>query len=30
LRVGGQPWWKAAISPKNGSNTRSSIVTLAA
>lgn len=28
LRVGGQPWWKAAISPLNGSNTRSSIVTL--
>lgn len=30
LRVGGQPWWKAAIQPKNGSNTKSSIVTLAA
>lgn len=30
LRVGGQPWWKSTISPKNGSNTRSSIVTLAA
>ncbi len=30
LRIGGQPWWKTAITPKNGSNTRSSIVTLSA
>lgn len=30
LRVGGQPWWNSAVSPKNGSNTRSCIVTLGA
>lgn len=30
LRVGGQPWWSSAISPKNGSSTRSCIVTLGA
>lgn len=28
LRVGGQPWWSSAITPKNGNNTRSCIVTL--
>ena len=30
MRVAGQPWWSNAISPKNGSNTRSCFVTLAA
>ncbi len=30
FRMGGQPWWSAAVSPKNGSNTLSPIVTLAA
>lgn len=30
LRIGGQPWWSAPISPKHGSTTRSSIVTLEA
>jgi HK97 family phage major capsid protein len=29
LRIGGQPWWSSPISPKNGSTTASSIVTLA-
>ncbi|HWA22320.1 MAG TPA: phage major capsid protein [Caulobacterales bacterium] len=29
LRAGGQPWWSAAISPRDGSNTRSPFVTLA-
>lgn len=29
LRVAGMPWWGAAITAKNGSNTRSCIVTLA-
>jgi HK97 family phage major capsid protein len=28
LRIGGQPWWNAAITRLNGSNTLSSIVTL--
>lgn len=28
LRVGGQPWWAAPISPRTGSNTRSCFVTL--
>jgi HK97 family phage major capsid protein len=28
LRIGGQPWWKSAITPKNSSNTRSCFVTL--
>lgn len=28
LRVGGQPWWSSAISPRSGSNTRSCFVTL--
>jgi HK97 family phage major capsid protein len=28
FRMGGQPWWSAAISPKNGSNTLSPFVTL--
>lgn len=30
MRVAGQPWWTSAISPKNGSNTRSFAVNLAA
>ena len=30
MRIGGQPWLSAAVSPKNGSNTRSSVVALAA
>jgi len=30
FRVGGQPWWASTISPKNGSNTLSCFVTLAA
>ena len=30
VRMGGQPWWSAAVSPKNGSNTLSPIVTIAA
>ena len=30
MRVAGQPWWSNAISPKNGSNTRSCFLTLAA
>lgn len=29
LRIGGQPWWSAAITPRDGSNTRSPFVTLA-
>ena len=29
MRMGGQPWLSAAVSPKNGSSTRSSVVTLA-
>jgi HK97 family phage major capsid protein len=29
LRVAGQPWWTSAITPANGSNSRSCIVTLA-
>jgi HK97 family phage major capsid protein len=29
LRIGGQPWWSAAISPRSGSNTQSPFVTLA-
>lgn len=29
LRVTGQPWWSAAVEPKNGSNTLSPFVTLA-
>ena len=29
LRVTGQPWWSAAVAPKNGSNTLSPFVTLA-
>ncbi|MGE0828950.1 MAG: phage major capsid protein, partial [Hyphomonadaceae bacterium] len=29
LRIGGQPWWSAAISPRDGSSTRSPFVTLA-
>ncbi len=28
-RVGGQPWWSAALTPKNGSNTLSPFITLA-
>lgn len=28
MRVGGQPWWKSAISPKNGTTTYSCFVTL--
>jgi HK97 family phage major capsid protein len=28
LRIGGQPWWSSAITPANGSNTRSCFVTL--
>jgi HK97 family phage major capsid protein len=28
LRVGGQPWWSSAISPRTGTNTRSCFVTL--
>lgn len=28
LRVGGQPWWASAITPANGSNTRSCCITL--
>lgn len=28
LRIGGQPWWSAAINPRDGSNTRSPFVTL--
>lgn len=28
LRVGGQPWWSAAITPRDGSSTRSPFVTL--
>jgi HK97 family phage major capsid protein len=30
FRVGGQPWWSAPISPKNGSTTQGPFVTLAA
>jgi HK97 family phage major capsid protein len=30
LRVAGQPWWKAAQTPRSGSNTMSPFVTLAA
>lgn len=30
FRVGGQPWWSAAISPKNGSNTLAPFVRLGA
>lgn len=30
LRMGGQPWWRAPITPKNGSNTLAPFVTLAA
>jgi HK97 family phage major capsid protein len=30
LRVGGQPWWRAPITPKNGTNTLAPFVTLAA
>lgn len=30
MRVAGQPWWGSAISPKNGSATRSCVVSLAA
>jgi HK97 family phage major capsid protein len=30
LRIGGQPWWSAPTSPKNGSNTQSPFVALAA
>ena len=29
LRTDGQSWWKSALTPKNGSNTRSPIITLA-
>lgn len=29
LRAGGQPWWSAAITPRDGSSTRSPFVTLA-
>lgn len=29
LRIGGQPWWSAPISPRDGSSTRSPFVTLA-
>jgi HK97 family phage major capsid protein len=29
FRMGGQPWWSAPISPKNGSNTLAPFVTLA-
>jgi HK97 family phage major capsid protein len=28
FRVGGQPWWSAAVSPRDGSNTLSPFVTL--
>jgi HK97 family phage major capsid protein len=28
IRVGGQPWWSSAITPKNSVNTRSCIVKL--
>lgn len=28
MRLGGQPWWASAITPANGSNTRSCFVTL--
>jgi HK97 family phage major capsid protein len=30
LRIDGQPWWKSAMTPKNGSNTLSPFVSLAA
>lgn len=30
LRIDGQPWWKSALTPKNGTNTLSPFVTLAA
>lgn len=30
FRLAGQPWWSAAISPRDGANTRSPFVTLAA
>ena len=30
MRLGGQPWWSAVITPANGTNTRSCVVTLAA
>lgn len=30
FRIAGQPWWNAAITPENGSNTLSCFVTLAA
>ena len=28
-RCDGQPWWNAALTPKNGSNTQSPFITLA-
>jgi hypothetical protein len=30
FRMHGQPWWNAAITPENGSNTLSCFVTIAA
>jgi hypothetical protein len=30
LRLGGQPWWSAATSPRDGSSTQSPFVVLAA